>query len=82
VTEEQRDEQIIQAWNDHRPYLVDLAFRMLGDIGAADYEAVDPEVVGKAEAAPVVRSAFNQVERAMFRMLGIKQFLLLRLATT
>jgi RNA polymerase sigma-70 factor (ECF subfamily) len=33
---EQRREQVIQAWNDHRPYLVDLAFRMLGDIGAAE----------------------------------------------
>jgi RNA polymerase sigma-70 factor (ECF subfamily) len=36
MTEERRDEQFIQAWNDHRPYLVDLAFRMLGDIGAAE----------------------------------------------
>jgi RNA polymerase sigma-70 factor, ECF subfamily len=36
VSEEQRDEQVIQAWHEHRPYLVDLAFRMLGDIGAAE----------------------------------------------
>jgi RNA polymerase sigma-70 factor, ECF subfamily len=36
VSEKQRDEQVIQAWNEHRPYLVDLAFRMLGDIGAAE----------------------------------------------
>jgi RNA polymerase sigma-70 factor, ECF subfamily len=36
VTGEQRDEQVVQAWNAHRPYLVDLAFRMLGDIGAAE----------------------------------------------
>jgi RNA polymerase sigma-70 factor, ECF subfamily len=36
VTMDQHDEQIIQAWNEHRPYLVDLAFRMLGDIGAAE----------------------------------------------
>ena len=36
MTEQQRDEQVIQAWNAHRPYLVDLAFRMLGDIGAAE----------------------------------------------
>jgi len=28
--------RIIQAYRDHRPYLVDLAFRMLGDIGAAE----------------------------------------------
>jgi RNA polymerase sigma-70 factor, ECF subfamily len=36
VTVDQNDEQVIQAWNEHRPYLVDLAFRMLGDIGAAE----------------------------------------------
>jgi RNA polymerase sigma-70 factor, ECF subfamily len=30
------EEQVVQAWNEHRPYLVDLAFRMLGDIGAAE----------------------------------------------
>ncbi len=33
---DQHDEEVIQAWNEHRPYLVDLAFRMLGDIGAAE----------------------------------------------
>jgi RNA polymerase sigma-70 factor, ECF subfamily len=36
MTEQQRDAQVIQAWHAHRPYLVDLAFRMLGDIGAAE----------------------------------------------
>jgi RNA polymerase sigma-70 factor (ECF subfamily) len=36
VTGEQHDEAVIEAWNEHRPYLVDLAFRMLGDIGAAE----------------------------------------------
>jgi RNA polymerase sigma-70 factor, ECF subfamily len=36
MTDERHDEQVIQAWNEHRPYLVDLAFRMLGDIGAAE----------------------------------------------
>ena len=30
------DAQLVQAWSQHRPYLVDLAFRMLGDIGAAE----------------------------------------------
>jgi RNA polymerase sigma-70 factor (ECF subfamily) len=49
VTEEQRDEQVIQAWNAHRPYLVDLAFRMLGDIGAAE---------------DVVQDAFSRLLRA------------------
>jgi RNA polymerase sigma-70 factor, ECF subfamily len=31
-----QDETISQAYQAHRPYLVDLAFRMLGDIGAAE----------------------------------------------
>src|SRR5689334_21679816 len=33
---EQDGGKITQAYQDHRPYLVDLAFRMLGDIGAAE----------------------------------------------
>jgi RNA polymerase sigma-70 factor, ECF subfamily len=36
VTQQQRDDPVIQAWHAHRPYLIDLAFRMLGDIGAAE----------------------------------------------
>ena len=36
MTEDQPGERVVQAWHDHRPYLVDLAFRMLGDIGAAE----------------------------------------------
>ena len=46
---DQHDEQIIQAWNEHRPYLIDLAFRMLGDIGAAE---------------DVVQDAFTRLLRA------------------
>jgi RNA polymerase sigma-70 factor, ECF subfamily len=49
VTGERHDEQVIQAWNEHRPYLVDLAFRMLGDIGAAE---------------DVVQDAFSRLLRA------------------
>ena len=30
------DQQIEEAWTEHRPYLVDMAFRMLGDIGRAE----------------------------------------------
>src|SRR5258708_26148154 len=30
------DTKIAQAYLEHRPYLIDLAFRMLGDIGAAE----------------------------------------------
>jgi RNA polymerase sigma-70 factor, ECF subfamily len=33
---EQNGAKISQAYRDHRPYLVDLAFRMLGDIGTAE----------------------------------------------
>ncbi len=33
---QQDDVRIRQAYHDRRPYLVDLAFRMLGDIGAAE----------------------------------------------
>ena len=42
---------VTQAWKDHRPYLVDLAFRMLGDIGAAE---------------DAVQDAFSRLARADF----------------
>jgi len=45
-----------------------------------EYRAVQPELADRNQAAPVVRAAFGPVERAMFRMLGIQQFLLLRRA--
>jgi RNA polymerase sigma-70 factor, ECF subfamily len=50
VAEGQHDEQVTQAWKAHRPYLVDLAFRMLGDIGAAE---------------DVVQDAFARLVKAM-----------------
>ena len=31
-----QDDRVSEAWRAHRPYLVDLAFRMLGDMGAAE----------------------------------------------
>jgi deazaflavin-dependent oxidoreductase (nitroreductase family) len=45
-----------------------------------EYRAVQPELADRNQAAPVVRAAFGPVERAIFRMLGIQQFLLLRRA--
>ncbi len=36
MPDEQDGGKISQAYREHRPYLVDLAFRMLGDIGAAE----------------------------------------------
>ena len=45
-----------------------------------EYRAVQPELADRDQAAAVVRAAFGPVERAMFRMLGIRQYLLLRRA--
>ncbi len=50
MTEPQDGEQVVRAWNEHRPYLVDLAFRMLGDIGAA--EDVVQDAFGRLLRAP------------------------------
>src|ERR1700746_3903404 len=36
VQGEQDQEAVTRAYLEHRPYLIDLAFRMLGDIGAAE----------------------------------------------
>src|ERR1700679_2447138 len=32
----QSDDQVTQAWRQHRPYLVNLAYQMLGDVGEAE----------------------------------------------
>jgi RNA polymerase sigma-70 factor (ECF subfamily) len=45
------EQQIKHAWVDHRPYLVDMAFRMLGDIGRAE---------------DVVQEAFQRLSRSDF----------------
>src|SRR6185295_18239197 len=45
------DDEIGRAWLAHRPYLIDLAFRMLGDIGAA--EDVVQEVFFRLVQTPV-----------------------------
>jgi deazaflavin-dependent oxidoreductase (nitroreductase family) len=49
-------------------------------LGGTDYDAVAPEVLSAAKARPVIRAAYGGWQRGMFRMLGIKQFLLLRVA--
>jgi deazaflavin-dependent oxidoreductase (nitroreductase family) len=48
-------------------------------LGGVDYPVSSPELADWAQAAPFVRTAFNPVMRAGFRMLGIRQFLLLTL---
>jgi deazaflavin-dependent oxidoreductase (nitroreductase family) len=45
-----------------------------------EYRAIQPQLADRDQAAPVVRAAFGPVERAMFRILGIRQYLLLRRA--
>ena len=42
-----------------------------------DYRAVEPELADRSQAAPVLRAAYTPVDRAAFRVLGIRQYLLL-----
>jgi len=51
-------------------------------LDGTDYQAVRPELVDREEAGDVIRAAFGPAERVMFRMLGIRQYLLLRRAGT
>jgi deazaflavin-dependent oxidoreductase (nitroreductase family) len=48
-------------------------------LNGVDYEAVEPHLVDAADVRPTIRSVFNPVERVGLRVLGIKQFLRLRL---
>jgi deazaflavin-dependent oxidoreductase (nitroreductase family) len=45
-----------------------------------DYEATEPRFLRRGEAGELLRPAFSAMERASFRMLGIRQFL--RLSAT
>jgi hypothetical protein len=44
------------------------------------YTAVEPGFLDRREAGPLLVAAFGPVERAGFRMLGIRQYLRLRVA--
>jgi len=48
-------------------------------MNGVDYQVTRPELADWAQAAPFVKTAYNPVMRGGFRMLGIKQFLLLTL---
>jgi RNA polymerase sigma-70 factor (ECF subfamily) len=50
VAGERVEREVTEAWREHRPYLVNLAFRMLGNI---------------ADAEDVVQEAFTRLSRAM-----------------
>ena len=51
-------------------------------VDGVDYRADRPRFVDGPEARAVVRQGFGPVERAMFRVLGIRQYLLLHRATS
>jgi len=45
------------------------------------YQAVAPQFLDAAQAAPLIGGAFGPVQRLAFRLLGIQQFMQLQLAT-
>jgi deazaflavin-dependent oxidoreductase (nitroreductase family) len=47
-------------------------------LNGVDYRAETPHLVDGPEAKKVVKAAFGPAERAMFRVLGIRQYLLLQ----
>jgi deazaflavin-dependent oxidoreductase (nitroreductase family) len=49
-------------------------------VNGADYHAVAPQFVAAAAAAPLTRPMFGRVERFIFRVVGIRQFMQLQLA--
>ena len=50
-------------------------------IEGEDFDVTQPQVMSRQEAKPLVQSAFSPLERAGFRMLGIKQVMVLRVAS-
>ena len=50
-------------------------------VNGADYHAVAPQFLTTAQAAPSIRTMFRPVERLVFKILGIRQFMRLLLAT-
>ena len=49
-------------------------------IGGVDYIATEPDFVSRSEAKPLINQAFSPPQRAMMRMLGIKQFMRLQVS--
>jgi deazaflavin-dependent oxidoreductase (nitroreductase family) len=47
-------------------------------IAGQEFHADTPQFIDRADAGPALRTAFKPAERAMFRILGIKQFLCLQ----
>jgi len=49
-------------------------------LGGLDYVATGPEYLSRSAARPLTSVAFNPVQRAMFRALGIRQFMILHVS--
>jgi deazaflavin-dependent oxidoreductase (nitroreductase family) len=49
-------------------------------VSGRDYQATDPRFLDRRAAGPLVASVFSPLQRGGFRMLGIKQYLRLRVA--
>ncbi len=50
-------------------------------IEGEDYDVTRPQVMSRQEAKPFVQAAFSPVNRAGFRMLGIKQVMIMRVVS-
>lgn len=50
-------------------------------IEGEDYNVTQPQVMSRQEAKPLVQAAFSPMDRVGFRMLGIKQVMVLRMAS-
>ena len=50
-------------------------------IEAEDYNVTQPQIMSRQEARPLVQAAFSPTERAGFRVLGIKQVMILRIVS-
>ena len=50
-------------------------------IEGEDYDVTQPQFMSRRDAKPLVQAAFSPLERAGFRMLGIKQVMVLRIAS-
>jgi deazaflavin-dependent oxidoreductase (nitroreductase family) len=46
-----------------------------------DFDVTQPQIMSRQEAKPLVQSAFRPLERAGFRMLGIKQVMVLQVTS-
>jgi hypothetical protein len=51
--------------------------RRSGRIEGEDYDVTQPQFMSRQEAKPLVQAAFSPMNRAGFRMLGIKQVMTL-----